>query len=194
MDAASANSSAPMELFIAARLERVFNDCFATGWNTRLCGGADEPLYEPAGDSIAYNALYYRSDYFASALHESAHWCIAGATRRRLRDFGYWYTPEDRNIDEQLAFERVEYKPQAIEWFFSRACGFRFQVSADNLELARHGKLDTAAFQHRVLEQVTAWSAAGLPRRAALFYDALCREFGTATPAERLQFTLAELE
>lgn len=182
-----------LKTFHAARLERVFDDCFAASCNTRLCGGADEPLYQPAVTSAAYHVLYYRGDYFASALHEIAHWCIAGAQRRQQLDFGYWYVPESRSTDQQCAFEAVECKPQALEWFFSRACTYRFQVSADNPDLASLGMLNTAAFQHGVLEQALAWQKAGLPARAAAFYGALCREFGTATVAAQLDFTLAEL-
>ncbi len=177
----------------AVRVERVFNDCFADSCNTRLCGGADEPLYQPATTSTDFHALYYRGDYFASALHEVAHWCIAGAQRRQRLDFGYWYTPQDRSIDQQCAFEAVECKPQALEWYFSRACGYRFQVSADNLALANAGLLDTAAFQHAVLAQTIAWKTEGLPIRAGIFYIALRREFGTDLPAVQLDFTLADL-
>ena len=179
--------------FLPARLEGVFENCFAGSCNTRLCGGADEPLYQPAESSAGYHTLYYRGDYFASALHEVAHWCIAGAQRRRQLDFGYWYAPESRSADQQRVFETVECKPQALEWFFSRACAYRFQVSADNLDLASTGQLDIPAFTYRVLEQALTWQKAGLPARASVFYAALCREFGTATPAAQLDFTLAEL-
>jgi elongation factor P hydroxylase len=179
--------------FVPARVERVFDDCFAGTYNTRLFGGAAEPLYQPAKASGGYHALYYRSDFFASALHEVAHWCIAGAQRRQQPDFGYWYIPESRSVEQQRAFERVECKPQALEWFFSRACACPFQVSADNPDLASAGMLDTAAFQLGVLEQALAWQTAGLPARAAVFYTALCREFGTAIPATQLGFTLAML-
>jgi elongation factor P hydroxylase len=179
--------------FQTARVERVFNECFADTCNTRLLGGADEPLYRPAAACTGFHFLYYRSDYFASALHEVAHWCIAGAQRRRQLDFGYWYAPEDRSVDQQRAFEAVECKPQALEWFFSRACGYRFQVSADNLALASRGLLDTAAFQRAVLTQALVWQHEGLPVRAGIFYAALRREFGTGIPAAQLDFTLAEL-
>lgn len=179
--------------FLPVRVERVFNDCFADTYNTRLFGGAAEPFYQPANASGSYHALYYRSDYFASALHEVAHWCIAGAQRRQQADFGYWYTPESRSGDQQYAFERVECKPQALEWFFSRACDYRFQVSADNPDLAGEGLLDTAAFQRAVVEQALVWQRVGLPARAGVFYAALCREFGTDIPVTQLGFTLAML-
>ena len=194
MGAAELVSSPVTETFFSTRLETVFNDCFAgTCHNTRLFGGAAEPFYQPAPTGAGCHALYYRADFFASALHEVAHWCIAGVLRRQQPDFGYWYTPEDRCVEQQRAFEAVESKPQALEWFFSKACGYRFQVSADNLALASLGKLDTRSFQRRVLEQAWAWQAQGLPPRADTFYRALCREFGTAIPAGALRFTLAEL-
>jgi len=177
----------------AARLERVFNACFAERWNTCLVGGADEPLYKPARANAQRHVLYYRQDYFASALHEVAHWCIAGEERRKLLDFGYWYAPEGRDADQQRGFEAVESKPQALEWFFSRACGYRFQVSADNLELDARQALDVRAFQRNVVDQATLWQARGLPERADIFYRALCAEFGTAQSAGQLRFSLADL-
>ena len=182
-----------LQWFYPARVVRVFDDCFAHSCNTRLLGGAAEPFYQPADVSGAYHALYYRSDYFASTLHEVAHWCIAGAQRRQQPDFGYWYTPEGRSVEQQCAFEAVEYKPQALEWFFSQACAYRFQVSPDNPDLASAGVLDTTAFKRRVLEQALAWQKLGLPIRAGVFYAALCREFGTAIPAAQLSFTMAQL-
>lgn len=181
------------QLFDSAQVERVFNDCFADSCNTRLHGGAAEPFYQPAVGSGGCHALYYRADFFASALHEVAHWCIAGAQRRQQPDFGYWYAPEGRSAEQQNAFELVEYKPQALEWFFSLACAYRFQVSPDNPALASAGMLDITAFQRQVVEQALAWQRIGLPARAGVFYAALCSEFGTAIPADQLSFTLAQL-
>lgn len=179
--------------FRASRLERVFNDCFAARWRTRLYGGADEPFYRPARRPRPEHTLHYRRDYFASALHEVAHWCIAGDERRERPDFGYWYTPGDRDSDQQRAFEAVEARPQALEWMFSKACAFRFQPSADNLELAARGLLDSAGFNRRVLAEALRWQARGLPLRAGLFYRALCEEFRTARAPAELQFDPAEL-
>jgi len=182
-----------VQSFHSARVERVFNDCFTHSYNTQLLGGAAEPYYQPAVVPGGYHALYYRGDYFASALHEVAHWCIAGAQRRQRADFGYWYMPEGRSVEQQRAFEMVEYKPQALEWFFSQACAFRFQLSSDNPDLASSGMLDTTAFQRGVLEQALVWQKLGLPARGCVFYVALCREFGTVIPAAQLSFTLAQL-
>lgn len=180
-------------VFSAARLEKVFHDCFFDRCSTHLVGGADEPFYQPAISTGESHTLHYRQDYFASALHETAHWCVAGEQRRQLFDFGYWYAPEGRSVEEQQAFEAVESKPQALEWYFSRACGYRFQVSVDNLPVTAGGVSDETAFKRRVVEQAIALQKTGLPERAAVFYRALCLEFATALPASQLQFTLAEL-
>jgi elongation factor P hydroxylase len=193
MGAAEHVSTPVQRPFLSARLERVFRTCFYARYNTRLFGGATEPVYQPGSIGGQCNALYYREDFFASALHEISHWCIAGAQRRQQLDFGYWYAPEGRSLMEQRAFESVERKPQALEWYFSKACRYRFQVSVDNLELANAGLHDATAFQQAVLEQALKWQEEGLPARAAVFYQALCREFGTVVPAARLNFSLEEL-
>lgn len=182
------------EGFSAARLEQVFDRCFSERWQTRLLGGAEEPYYQPARGKGQKHALYYRKDYFASALHEVAHWCIAGDERRLQPDFGYWYTPGDRDINQQHAFEAVETRPQALEWIFSRACGYRFRPSADNLELAARGLLDVACFNRRVVAEARHWQERGLPSRADIFYRALCSEFCTRCSPAELQFDLCELE
>jgi len=119
----------------SAELERVFADCFAEEFRTVLEGGGEEPLYVPSSrPDISPHRIVYRADYFASALHEVAHWCLAGAERRTREDYGYWYAPDGRDGTQQAEFERVEARPQALEWIFSDACGFDFHLSADNLE------------------------------------------------------------
>ncbi len=177
--------------FSAARLEQVFARCFAKRWCTVLEGGASEPYYLPASGQGEMHRLLYRSDYFASALHEAAHWCIAGDSRRQLADFGYWYAPDGRSPQQQAAFEAVEAKPQALEWFFSRACGYLFRISVDNLGAS--GEYDTEPFRQRVLAQAHAWQQVGLPQRAELFFNALAREFGTGLEAGELALDQAEL-
>lgn len=175
------------DLFDCMRLVKTFERCFARSENTRLVGGAAEPFYQPSGDDRPHNLLYFREDYFASALHETAHWCIAGRERRKLADFGYWYAPEGRNKSEQRAFEAVETKPQALEWIFSLACGYRFQVSVDNFSDADE-PVNSAGFELAVSAQARDWQAAGLPGRAAKFFDALSEEFGTGARLEDLDF------
>jgi elongation factor P hydroxylase len=167
------------------RLEQVFDNCFLVAENTRLVGGAQEPLYQPASEPGGVHLLHYREDYFASALHEIAHWCIAGSQRRRLPDFGYWYAPEGRSHRQQKAFEAVEVKPQALEWFFSQACGYAFRVSVDNLDPVTGALPDTSAFREQVKTQAEHWQRCGLPARAHTYFMALAAEFNTGlTPGD----------
>ena len=174
--------------FSAGRLERVFNDCFAADFRTLLFGGASEPIYQPAPSPGQFHTLRYREDFFASALHEVAHWCIAGDARRQKVDFGYWYAPDGRDPGQQSAFEAVEDKPQALEWYFSQACGYAFKLSTDNLA-AFNGELpDNRAFRRRVCSQAQHWQRAGLPARAERFFHALCVEFDTGLSINQLSF------
>jgi elongation factor P hydroxylase len=177
----------------AHQLEQVFARCFEDAWQTVLRGGAEEPLYQPADSSHARHTIYYRDDYFASALHEVAHWCIAGPCRRTQVDFGYWYASAGRSNEQQRAFEVVESGPQALEWFFSCACDWPFRVSADNLDPANGVVPDTTRFRKQIAEQVNKWQACGLPARADLFYRALCQEYGTALQPDELCFNTAEI-
>lgn len=167
------------QVFDARALEAVFNDCFLASEGTRLVGGAAEPLYRPAQQPGGIHLLFYREDFFASALHEIAHWCIAGPARRRRPDFGYWYAPEGRDSAQQRAFEAVEVKPQAMEWLFSLACGYRFQVSVDNLDPETGRLPDTGAFRQAVVTEARRRRDSGLPPRAARFFAALAQHFGT---------------
>lgn len=178
--------------FQAHRLERVFAQCFSRKWQTRLVGGASEPLYEPTANADEYHLLHYREDFFASALHETAHWCIAGELRRRQLDFGYWYAPDGRDDRQQQAFERVEVKPQALEWLFSLACGYRFTISIDNLSKLDCGH-DSSWFQRQVLEQAQHWQSTSLPARGLTFYTALTEEFKTGLDIGNLDLALAAL-
>ena len=115
-----------------------FNGLFLSGHNTCLVPGGEEPLYRPAGEPGHYHQIVFTRDYAASALHEVAHWCIAGADRRKLVDYGYWYK-ESRNADQQLAFEQHEAKPQALEWIFSQGAGIQFRLSVDNFQRIKSG-------------------------------------------------------
>ncbi len=180
-------SALPDITFDAARLEAVFERCFAASENTRLIGGADEPVYLPAGPDRLTHELYYREDFFASALHEIAHWCIAGPARRQQVDFGYWYAPEGRSSEQQTAFESVEIKPQALEWIFSRVCTYRFRLSADNFG-ADGSAPDTSAFAAAVTAQARRYQSEGLPPRAQAFFMALAGEFGSAAQLRALVF------
>ncbi|MDX1454750.1 MAG: elongation factor P hydroxylase, partial [Gammaproteobacteria bacterium] len=103
-------------------LIRLFNSLFEDSHNTILVRGDDEPLYLPADTGHPRHRIIFAHGFFASALHEIAHWCIAGPQRRQLVDYGYWYRPDGRNAEEQRAFEDVEARPQALERIFSEAC------------------------------------------------------------------------
>jgi elongation factor P hydroxylase len=155
----------------AGRIEACFARCFAQSHRTVLVGGAEEPWYEPASASRpAY--IHYRADYASSALHEVAHWCIAGRQRRRLADYGYWYAPDGRSAEQQAAFYRVEARPQALEWLFSRACGVPFHLSIDNLD-GGVGRAERLAFARRVIREARRMRGGMVSRRAAVFLRAL---------------------
>jgi elongation factor P hydroxylase len=146
-----------------------FNSCFAHACNTQLLGGALEPLYLPAQASQSAR-LYYREDFAASALHEAAHWCIAGKRRRGLVDFGYAYEPPPRSETSQQNFYRLELKVQTLECFFAQAAGVVFRPSADNLSAdVRH----FAEAIERARGDVYKWMQHTRDSRAARFYDAL---------------------
>lgn len=163
----------------SADLERLFSDCFRERHATVLEGGGEEPLYVPSSrPESAPHRIVYRADYFASALHEVAHWCLAGAERRTQEDYGYWYAPDGRTADQQAAFERVEARPQALEWIFSDACGFVFHLSADNLD---GGFGPSPRFEKAVDDARARFLAAGLPSRAERFRAALEDAFETAS-------------
>lgn len=164
--------------FDAQVLERLFRSCFEVEYQTVLIGGGAEPLYVPSANPAATpHQVIYREDYFASALHEIAHWCLAGSDRRKREDYGYWYSPDGRNAEDQVAFENAERKPQAIESIFSEACGFSFQLSADNLD-AGFGPSDR--FAEAVAQAKERYRLTGLPPRAEHFRIALSRYFAAA--------------
>ena len=63
----------------------------------------------------------------------------------------------------------MEARPQALEWLFSLACGYRFHVSADNLGAPDDVNGGNLAFKQQVLVQALAWQERGLPQRAQRF-------------------------
>jgi len=165
----------------------LFNQCFASKYNTQLVKGGDEPLYAPANEACPYHAIYFAHGFYSSALHECAHWFIAGPLRRQQLDFGYWYAPDGRTADQQALFLQLEVKPQAIEWILSTAAGFRFQVSIDNL----HGEeCDTVGFKAAVYQQVALYCQQGIPQRAAQFRKALCDFYGSPIELNINQFSV----
>ncbi|WP_426374092.1 elongation factor P hydroxylase [Marinobacter sp. VGCF2001] len=174
----------------------LFNDLFRESHRTVLARGNTEPEYLPASEPEGFARVVFAHGFYASALHEIAHWCIAGEQRRTLYDYGYWYCPDGRTPKQQQAFEQVEVKPQAIECLFSLAAGFRFHISVDNL--AGGGAANEGAFCLKVLAQANQYLACGLPRRAQQFYESLMQFYGTATRIDedwaRLQSRLSAAE
>ncbi len=159
----------------------IFNQLFAVSENTVLVKGGEEPVYLPADAEFACHRIIFTRDYFSSALHECAHWCVAGKERRQQEDYGYWYAPDGRSAAEQSLFERVEVKPQALEWIFHVACKRRFRVSADNLEA---GLGASKAFKQAIYAQVQAYCRNGLGERPLQFTMALAGFYGVKNPLQ----------
>lgn len=154
----------------------MFNGLFEQSEKTILVGNGTEPLYLPSDENTPLNRIVFTRDYFASALHEVAHWCIAGEKRRRLVDYGYWYFPEGRNVEQQILFEQAEVKPQALEYLFSQAARSSFIVSQDNLTAGE--TFNTASFEKKVVEQAQRYLTQGLPQRADIFKKRLLDYYG----------------
>ncbi len=160
-------------------LIELFNKTFLEE-NTRLVKGDDEPLYKPADKLTPYHQIIFAHGFFQSALHEIAHWCIAGKARRELEDYGYWYSPDGRDEATQAEFERLEKRPQALEWFFSKASNLPFNVSCDNL--AGDFEPDRLQFHQAVHGEVMKMFEKGLPPRGLRFVKALNQFYGTNFP------------
>ncbi|MFT6220624.1 MAG: elongation factor P hydroxylase [Candidatus Endobugula sp.] len=177
----------------------LFEQTFLDSHCTRLVGGGEEPEYIPAIDLDSKHKIIFTHNYFASALHEIAHWCIAGEQRRQLPDYGYWYAPDGRTVNQQKNFEQVEAKPQALEWLFSRACGSPFKLSADNLE----GEVGISdSFKQSVLGEVKYYCTKknGINKshihreiRAISFVEALVDYYQVSTNFSPDNFSLCDL-
>lgn len=154
----------------------LFRECFLASTNTELVRGYGDPVYYPADENRIHNQVVFANGFFASGLHEIAHWTIAGRARRQLVDYGYWYKPDGRNRDEQEEFFRVESKPQAIEWILADACAMTFHISADNLE---GDPGDQDRFYDLVLAHKETYLTTGLPPRAEQFRQKLASFYGT---------------
>ncbi|QJR82220.1 elongation factor P hydroxylase [Alteromonas pelagimontana] len=160
----------------------LFNQTFYPRFNTKLTRGKSEPIYLPADDTTPHCRIVFAHGFFSSALHEIAHWCIAGAKRRELEDYGYWYCPDGRNSEQQRAFEQAEVKPQAIEWAFTLALGRKFSVSTDNLNGAEP---DRKGFTLAVEKQLLTYIGTSFPPRAAMFIEVLQQHFRTSQLCSR---------
>ncbi|MDN3653905.1 elongation factor P hydroxylase [Thalassotalea ponticola] len=166
-------------------LIELFANTFYQQYNTCLVKGDDEPIYLPAGHGAPYHQIVFAHGFYASAFHEIAHWCVAGEQRRLLEDYGYWYAPDGRDAEQQAMFENVELTPQAIEWAFCVASGFKFNVSVDNLTGV---DVDRYRFQSRVQARVMQFLEDGFPPRAQQFIDALMAFYQTGSQLQPQQF------
>ena len=150
--------------YCVEELAVAFNQCFEE-FAVALKPGAAEPFYQAAKKLDEPAIIYSTHDYFSSALHEIAHWCIAGDKRRQLDDYGYWYEPDGRSGEQQNLFYQVEAKPQALEWAFSLAAGIDFRVSLDNLDNSGQ-ESEKYAFRDKVYQQLCQYFEHGFPARA----------------------------
>lgn len=165
----------------------LFDRCFAKEYRTRLVKGGEEPLYVPACEANEWNTIYFARGYFSSALHEIAHWLVAGEQRRLLEDYGYWYIPDGRSVLEQERFQKAEVKPQAMEWILADACGYRFRISLDNLS----GEIpSSSSFLQAVYEQVCTYIQSGLNERAGVFRRELARFYAQPAALALSRFNL----
>lgn len=171
-------------------LIHLFNRLFQQAEQTILVGGASEPLYLPKTTETPYHQIFFTYDYYSSALHEIAHWSVAGIERRQLVDYGYWYKPDGRDTNEQQLFEQVEIKPQAIEWIFSVAAGVSFRVSADNIA---GNNIASDTFKKNIYLQVLTYMQNGLPTRAELFRQALIHFYKTTNLFKKDLFLIETL-
>lgn len=173
-------------------LETIFNKLFESTENTLLVSGGEEPIYLPASETGNANKIISTQDYFASALHEVSHWCVAGLERRKLIDYGYWYEPDGRTEDQQRLFEQVEIKPQALEWIFTKATAHKFRLSLDNVN--RPDIKPSEDFRINVYTQVVKYLQQGLPERANTFLNSLLDFYQPTAPAFNIvNFQLKDL-
>tara|TARA_B100000768_G_scaffold175160_1_gene186249 strand:- start:342 stop:917 length:576 start_codon:yes stop_codon:yes gene_type:complete len=190
MGSKSASTLTTTAIVTASSVIDVFDVTFRDSERTRLEGGYDEPLYRPKSAQQAHHCICFRADYVSSALHEVAHWCLAGRRRRRLMDYGYWYEPDGRSAEQQLQFEQVEIQPQALEWLFSTACGHPFRLSRDNLSTLP----STDSFPKAVLNQTQRWCTIdAIPERAGIFIEALIRRYKAPDVFDLNNYNLSEL-
>jgi len=155
----------------------IFDAQFYASEQTMLVKGGDEPIYLPKDSVHSHHRIIFARGFFASALHETSHWLVAGKARRQLEDYGYWYCPDGRDKAKQLEFEAMEVKPQAIEWALCIACGCDFNVSSDNLN---GWQSDRFAFQDKVYARLTQLVQGGFNSRTKQLISALQVFYRTA--------------
>jgi len=163
----------------------LFDNTFYQNYQTRLIRGDDEPIYLPADKEHHFHRIIFAHGYYASGMHEISHWLIAGEKRRLIEDYGYWYCPDGRTAKEQAEFEKVEIKPQAIEWALCIAAGFKFNVSADNLNGEQPCRM---MFQNKVHNQVLKYLESGFCQRTQQLLKAFSDFYQTPWPLTEHRF------
>jgi len=153
-----------------AAIEARFNGLVGPRYRTVLLGGAAEPLYVPATKRRPAIIRYTR-DYAQSALHELAHWCIAGVERRARADSGYWYEQPPRLPAAQTRFFDVESRVQGLELLLAQLADVRFHVSVDDPDAG------AGDFEARVIAQAVGWRQRGFTARMAALMVALCPDW-----------------
>jgi len=153
-----------------SEITRRFNAAPGARYRTVLVGGAAEPLYLP-GTSDRPAEIHYTRDYPQSALHELAHWCIAGAGRRTRPDYGYWYEPPPRQSVARDRFFAVETRVQGLELLFARAADVRFHISVDD------PGSDPGDFEALVRDEARSWLQRGFPTRTREVLAALSSDW-----------------
>jgi elongation factor P hydroxylase len=158
------------------RLEELFRRLFCADEKTVLVRAATvDPVYYPRSEVRPLAEIHFANDFFSSALHEIAHWLIAGSERRTKLDYGYWYKPDGRDQEEQQHFERFEARNQGLEWILSSAANHDFHVSSDNLS---GDSTDSIGFARCVRENSLSLLQKGFSGRTKILIDALIDEFG----------------
>lgn len=156
-------------------LQGLFSELFRESEHTILVKGSGDPLYLPVSNERPFAEIQFAHGFFSSALHEIAHWLIAGKDRRLLEDYGYWYRPDGRTREQQEAFESFEARNQGLEWILSIAAGHSFHVSSDNLDGDWQGG---QRFAEKVRTNALAHIANGLNGRTKIIVDALIDTYG----------------
>lgn len=178
--------------FCVQQLAQAFSESFADH-KVILKPGSTEPFYQAAKSTDGLATIHSTHDYFSSALHEIAHWCIAGEERRKLDDYGYWYAPDGRTAEQQALFYKVEIKPQALEWAFSLAAGVSFRLSLDNLNADVEALGDAKAFGSNVQAQLKSYFEHGFPPRATAMIQLLCTLYRSQQPIQFPTLNISQL-
>ncbi len=163
-------------------LLRLLNEQYLHKYNTKLIAGFDEPFYKAAINNKPAE-IQFSHDHIRSALHELAHWCVAGVERRKLNDYGYWYAKDGRNQQQQDEFFKVEIKPQAIEWVFSIICGVKFEASVDNLN---NSVVGVEEFKRNLSVQMDSFVKNGFSKRVKEIIEIISSRQKIALPSEYL--------